>query len=243
MNVPKGSPPADGFPLLILNHGYIDPAVYTNGRGLMREQDYLARQGFVVIHTDYRNHADSSREEEAELRFRFGYVEDSINAVLAAQNSGLDFINGDKVGMLGHSMGGGVAQNVLVVVPELVDAAVLLAPVSSDQRDNFERWISRRSETAAKIEELYGTASENPEFWDNLSANTFFDRVQAPVMIHHGSGDDSVPFMWSSRLQSELEEAGKTSVFHLYPGEPHEFVAAWNRVMERTVEFFNQHLK
>jgi hypothetical protein len=28
---------------VILNHGYIDPAIYTNGRGLKREQDYLAR--------------------------------------------------------------------------------------------------------------------------------------------------------------------------------------------------------
>ena len=39
MNIPKG----DGkFPLVILNHGYIDPAIYTVGRGLKREQDYFA---------------------------------------------------------------------------------------------------------------------------------------------------------------------------------------------------------
>jgi len=49
MNIPKGAGP---FPLLILNHGYIDPKVYTQGRGLKREQDYLARQGFAVLHTD-----------------------------------------------------------------------------------------------------------------------------------------------------------------------------------------------
>ena len=54
MNKPKGNGP---FPMLILNHGYIDPAVYTNGRGLRREQDYLARRGYIVIHPDYIKHS------------------------------------------------------------------------------------------------------------------------------------------------------------------------------------------
>src|SRR3989338_4121372 len=47
LNIPKGQGP---FPLLVLNHGYIDPEIYTNGRGLKREQDYLARHGYAVIH-------------------------------------------------------------------------------------------------------------------------------------------------------------------------------------------------
>lgn len=49
MNVPKGSPPIGGFPLLMLNHGFIDPAIYTNARGLKREQDYLVRQGYRPV--------------------------------------------------------------------------------------------------------------------------------------------------------------------------------------------------
>src|SRR3989344_1177212 len=85
MNVPKGSP-AGGFPVLILNHGHIDTAVYTNGRGLKREQDYLARRGYVVIHPDYRNHAQSDKDPEADVNFRLGYVEDVINAVYAMKN-------------------------------------------------------------------------------------------------------------------------------------------------------------
>ena len=136
MNVPKGQGP---FPLLVLNHGHIDTAIYTNGRGLKREQDYLARRGYVVIHPDYRNHADSDNDPDTDNEFRLGYVEDVINAVFAARLSDLDFINGQRIGMLGHSMGGGVTINVLVVQPDLVDAAVLFAPVSADARDNYER--------------------------------------------------------------------------------------------------------
>ena len=55
---PRGRGP---FPAVVLNHGYIEPSIYVTGQGLMREQDYLARAGFVVLHTDYRGHAGSTR--------------------------------------------------------------------------------------------------------------------------------------------------------------------------------------
>ena len=51
---PRGPGP---FPAVVLDHGYIEPSVYVTGQGLMREQDALARDGFVVLHTDYRGHA------------------------------------------------------------------------------------------------------------------------------------------------------------------------------------------
>ncbi|MDP3794842.1 MAG: alpha/beta fold hydrolase [bacterium] len=240
MNVPKGTGP---FPVLILNHGYIDPAVYTNGRGLRREQDYLARRGYVVLHSDYRNHAQSGKDPDAELHFRLGYTEDVINAAMAVKNSTLDFLDRERIGMLGHSMGGGVALNVLVVQPALVDAAVLFAPVSADYRENFTRWVARRPETAAQIVERYGTPEGSPEFWDNISAVSFLDRIAAPVMIHHGTADASVPLAWSERLRQALEEKKRTAALYIYPGEPHEFIRAWTEVMERTVSFFDRHLK
>jgi len=68
-NIPKGNGP---FPVIILNHGYIDPLIYTNGRGLKREQDYLARQGYFVVHPDYRNHAQSDEDPENDVNFRLG---------------------------------------------------------------------------------------------------------------------------------------------------------------------------
>lgn len=100
MSLPEGEGP---FPVLILNHGYIDASVYTSGRGLRREQDYLARQGFLVIHPDYRNHAQSSRVDEDELENRLGYVEDVISAVVAVRASSLPYFEGN-IGMLGHSI-------------------------------------------------------------------------------------------------------------------------------------------
>lgn len=239
MNVPKGDGP---WPVLILNHGYIDPAVYTNGRGLKREQDYLARRGYIVIHPDYRNHAGSSKDPNTEFNFRLGYTEDVINLIMAIKESELDIFQSDNIGLLGHSMGGGIALNVMVIDPSLVKAVVLFAPVNALARYNFDRWVRRREDLANQIVEAYGSPEDSPEFWDNLSPATFFDRVEAPVLLHHGDADKDVPLLWSEELEEWMKTAGKDIIFHVYKDEPHEFTSAWPQVMERTVGFFAKNL-
>ncbi len=239
MNVPKGDGP---FPVLILNHGYIDPAVYTNGRGLKREQDYLAKQGFVVIHPDYRNHAESDQDEESEFSLRLGYTEDVLNAIYAVRGAGLPYIDGERIGMMGHSMGGGIAQNVMVAQPELVDAFVLYAPVSGDYRENFRRYTERREDVAQAIVERYGSIDENPEFWDRVSAASYYHRVRAPVQIHIGTNDESTPPEWSQEIHDRLVAKGKDVTLYIYEGEPHELINQWPLMMGRVASFFSTHL-
>lgn len=240
MNIPKGEGP---FPVLILNHGHIDTNIYTNGRGLRREQDYFARHGFAVLHTDYRNHAESNKDTRDELAVRLSYAEDAINSVYALKNAKLPNLDTEKIGMLGHSMGGGVTLGALVIDPALVDAAVLYAPVSGDMRKSYERWMSRRPEAAESIAKLYGTPTSSPEFWDNVSSETFYDRITAPIAIFHGTADESVPLEWLEETKKLLEEKGKQVSLTIYPDAPHEFVKDWQNFMDSSRIFFEQNLK
>src|SRR6478735_2995850 len=89
---PTGQGP---FPAVVLNHGYIEPSVYVTGHGLMREQDYLARAGFVVLHTDYRGYADSDATTDRERETRLGYTRDTINAVESLKR--LRYVDPDRV--------------------------------------------------------------------------------------------------------------------------------------------------
>ena len=236
MNVPSTPGP---HPALVLNHGYIDPAVYTNGRGLMREQDYLARRGYVVLHTDYRNHAQSSKDPDSELTLRLGYTADVVNAVLALRTS--QYVDPSRIALLGRSMGGGITYNVLVTQPGLVKAAVVFAPVSSQAADNFDRWIRADRPIASQILRRYGEPARNPAFWRNMSAVNFFDRVTEPVLIHHGESDSTCPIAWSRTSLAALKAAGKTATLYTYPGEEHAFGPAWPTSMARTVSFLKQH--
>jgi dipeptidyl aminopeptidase/acylaminoacyl peptidase len=235
LNVPR-SP--GRHPALVLNHGYIDPAVYTNGRGLQREQDYLARRGYVVLHTDYRNHAQSSKDPQSEVNLRLGYTEDVINAVLALKAS--PYVDPQRVGLFGRSMGGGITYNVLVAQPGLVKAGVVYAPVSSNAVDNFNRWGRPNAALAAEIIRAHGDPAENPTFWRNLSAVNFFDRITEPVLIQQGLADSTCPPVWAQRTYAALREAGKEATLYTYPGEEHAFAAAWPTSMARSVAFLKQ---
>ncbi|TDD14668.1 alpha/beta fold hydrolase [Kribbella turkmenica] len=236
MNVPRTP---GRHPALVLNHGYIDPAVYTNGRGLMREQDYLARRGYVVLHTDYRGHAQSTDDPRSDLNLRLGYTEDAINAVLALRTSPV--VDPNRIGMLGRSMGGGVTYNALVAQPGLIKAAVVFAPVSSDAADNFNRWQRNDRPIASSILRAYGEPARNPAFWRNVSAINFFDRVTEPVLIHHGESDSTCPIAWSREAVAALKAADKDATLYTYPGEEHAFGPAWPTSMARTVTFLEQH--
>ena len=242
LDVPRGRGP---FPALVLAHGYIDPAVYVNGQGLRREQDWLARAGFVALHTDYRNHAGSDRDPAADRRMRLGYTEDVVNAVLALQRTRAVRVDDDRIGLLGRSMGGGVIYNVLAAQPGLVDAAVVFAPVSSRAIDNFDRWIRDdpgRSPLSDFILRRHGEPRDNLRFWREVSPRTYFDRVTEPVLIHHGTADATCPLRWSRATARAMRAAGVDVRLRTYPGEDHAFIAQWPLSMRRSVAFLRRHL-
>ncbi|MFI9613525.1 alpha/beta hydrolase family protein [Streptomyces sp. NPDC052023] len=241
LDVPEGMGP---FPALVLAHGYIDPAVYTTGRGLARQQDLLARNGCAVLHTDYRNHAGSDDDPDNDVNLRLGYTEDVIAAVKALCGSGRPETDGDRIGLLGRSMGGGVVYNTLVVTPGLVDAAAVFAPVSSRPEENIDRFQRPDGDpVVAEIEAAHGTPEENPAFWREISPITYADRVTEPLLIQHGTADGTCPLKWSEQTAAAFAAAGVDVRLVKQPGEGHTFHARWRSSMDTTMDFFARHLR
>lgn len=239
MNVPVGP---GRHPVVVFNHGYIDPDIYVTGQGLRREQDYLARRGYLVVHVDYRNHAQSDDDPNADLNLRLGYVRDAINALAALRAANLPYADPDRAAMLGRSMGGSVTMAAAVTHPDLFDAYVMFAPTSADAVDNFNKWTrgqSQRFALAQRIEQAYGSPEANPQFWDGVSPITFVDQVTRPILILHGTRDDTCPIEWSERTVAALQRAGKQVQFARYD-DGHAFGPAYTQSMQRTVAFLNQ---
>ena len=229
------------FPAIVLNHGYIDPAVYRTGQGLAREQDALARTGFVVLHTDYGGHAGSDPIGPLERESRLAYTADAVNAVEALRR--LRYVDDDRLAMLGRSMGGGITMNALVTQPGLVRAAVLYSSISSDAVENIEHFAGRSD--PARLREIYalfGTPRQNPDFYQDLSPRTFFDRITEPVLVHHGTVDGTCPPRWARETQRAMRAAGVRSRLRWYDGEDHAFYDQWSESMDRTIDFLRREL-
>lgn len=236
---PAGTGP---FPGIVLNHGYIEPSIYDPGQGMAREQDALARAGFVVLHTDYRGHAGSDAVRPFERESRLAYTRDAINAVASLEK--LPYVDGDRLAMMGRSMGGGVTMNALVTQPGLVDAAVIYASVSSAFLDNLDHFtVPNRPETARALYDRFGTPEQSPDFYAGLSARTYFDRITEPVLSLHGAADATCPPRWARQTQNLMQQAGVDSRLTFYPGEDHAFYARWQDSMDLSIRFIREQFR
>lgn len=236
---PKGKGP---FPMVVLAHGYIDPAVYVNGQGFRREQDWLPRNGYGVLHVDYRNHACSDKDPRNDVNMRLGYAEDVINAGLAIRNSDIPWIDTDRVAVLGRSMGGGVTYQALTIAPGVFDAAITYASTSTNAADNFNKWQRNDYDISDRILEKYGEPRDNPEQWKRMSSRNYFFRITEPVLAFHGTKDESCDISWARATEKALTKAGVNNELVEYKGAGHYFYGPWSNSIKRVGKFLDEHL-
>ncbi len=237
MNVPNDTAPKKGFPLLILNHGLIGKDIYFPGRGSRREQDFFARHGYVTVHPDYRGLGESDPDFSPHHDFYVGYSLDVAHLVDAVKKRDFKFIDDQKMGMWGHSMGGGIATRVMLLRPE-IRAFVLFAPISADAEDNF---YELTNEEIMWLYQTYGR--EGAGIYRKISPLAYFQNVTSPVQLHHGTADKDVPISFSEKMYAVLKEHGKRVEYFVYAGAPHEFVEDWSLAAERALQFFDRYVK
>lgn len=237
MNVPKSSAPENKFPVLILNHGLIPPSIYTTGRGSKRESDFFSRHGYITIHPDYRGHASSSPDTAQHHDFYVGYSKDVTRLLDAIERDPPSFLDASRIGMWGHSMGGGIAARVMVLRPE-VKAYVLFAPISADAEDNF---YELTPEEITWLHNTYGPAGD--QIYRSMSPIEYFGDVSSPVQIHHGAADTAVPILFSDKMYHALKQYSKKVEYFVYPDEKHEFIKEWPLAAHRALQFFDHYVK
>jgi dipeptidyl aminopeptidase/acylaminoacyl peptidase len=227
MVTPKGQGP---FPVIILNHGYIPPSEYWTGADTYDASTYLASRGFLTISPDFRGWG---RSESGENIFRTGLPIDVMNLISSLPS--LPQADPGRVGIWGHSMGGGAVSWVMAVDPR-VKASLLYAPVSADARDRRRFGGSGPSANDA----LW---SDDPTFLDKISPINYFDAVAGVVQIHQGAADTTTPPRWAEAIHRALLAAGKPVEYFSYEGQGHALRGdAWRAFLQRTADFFAEYL-
>lgn len=244
LTVPQGEKPPTGFPVIIFNHGYIPPAEYRTTERYVAYVAAFASNGYIVIKSDYRGHGSSEGRTESAYGSP-AYTIDVLNALASARR--LPDADPNRVGMWGHSMGGYITLRAMVVDPT-IKAGVIWAGVVASYPDLFNDWwggggSSSRSGWRSSMVNTYGTPDENPEFWNSLSANSYLRDLIAPIQLHHGTGDTTVPYEFSVTLDEQMRAVGRSVQLVTYDGDDHNIARNRDVALTVSVVFFDEYVK
>lgn len=229
MNVPVGEGP---FPVIILNHGYYNPASFNSGDGTKSMADILAANGYLTLASDYRGHGNSENDPEARRGgHRPEYAIDVLNLMTSVKS--LPKADSNRVGMWGHSMGGEVALRVAEATNQL-KALVLWAPTATRASDNRGFAAGRH---------MQGANPSPDSDQDGASPMNYLKYIQTPISLHQGLADTDVNPEGSKQLNEALNNEGKQIEYFEYEGQDHNFSLGWDLISKRNLEFFDKYLK
>lgn len=234
-NIPKGAGP---FPVIVALHGYIDPAIYQTLDYTTSALDYLTQTGYIVIHPNMRGYPPSDTGDNL---FRVGMAVDVLNllALIKSQSGPPELFAAasDEIGLWAHSMGGSIALRVLTVSSD-VKAAVLFSSLSGNESKNSVLLSQTSSDP------IYQTELNAPRnVFKYISPMYYYQYITAPIQLHHGSVDQTVPVAWAEETCTAMKTAGVQIECIYYPTEDHTFRSrVAEQVTSAMLGFYQAHL-
>lgn len=241
-NVPKAR---GEYPLIVMLRGYVDRETYTTGAGTQRAGEVFAKSGFITLAPDFLGYGESDMPSENPIEERFQTYTTVLVLLESIKNLNTSFLENnlaaraasDQIGIWGHSNGGQIALTVLEITGRSYPT-VLWAPVSKPfpysvlyYTDDFDDRGKMLRRTVADFEKDYDVELYN--------VTNFFDKINAPLAIHQGTDDGSVPQKWSDQLVDELERLGKDVEYFTYVGADHNLLpVGWNLAVTRAIDFY-----
>ena len=230
----------DKCPVIAQFRGYVDLEIYAPGVGTQRSARVFAGNGFISLAPDGLGYGGSDMPSADVFEERFQSYTAALN-LLAAIETWSKF-NGHLF-VWGHSNGGQVAISVLEISQKSYPTA-LWAPVSkpfpysilyyTDEADDKGKALRKK---LARFEQDYDV--------DLYSLPNYLNRITAPLQIHQGTADEAVPQKWSDELVKLLSTMNHELItnYYVYPGADHNMTGAWNTVINRDIQFYNNNLK
>ncbi|HSR50890.1 MAG TPA: alpha/beta fold hydrolase [Acidobacteriota bacterium] len=204
----------------LVNHGYAVLAV--NNRG-------SSGYGKTFFHKDDQKHGEVDLQDCVYGRT---YLES------------LDWIDGEKIGIIGGSYGGYMVAAALAFEPEVFDVGIDIFGVTN--------WVRTLSEIppwwAAFRDALYaemGNPAEDEERLRRISPLFHADQIKRPLLVVQGANDPRVQKVESDEIVEAVRQNGVPVEYVVFDDEGHGFQNRDNRIeaSERYLQFLDKHLK
>jgi dipeptidyl aminopeptidase/acylaminoacyl peptidase len=204
----------------LVNHGYAVLAVNNRGSG---------GYGKTFYHMDDRKHGDVDLKDCVAAR---GYLE------------GLDWVDGNRVAIMGGSYGGYMVGAALAFAPEAFDAGIDIFGVMNWVRtlESMPAWWG--AERDALFDEM-GNPTEDRERLERISPLYHAENIVRPLLVVQGANDPRVLQVESDEIVEKVKANGIPVEYVIFDDEGHGFTKKKNRIeaAERYREFLDRHLE
>ena len=216
INIPKTG---GVHPVIIAVHGAGSFDTYASQKYETDLFDLFTQQDYIVIFPNLRKYLPS---DDGDNLFRVGMTVDVLNLIAlvkaAAGPPGLfDNASHKQIGLFGYSMGGDIVLRALTVSSE-IKAAVLYSSLSGDEAKNSQLLWQLSGDLEFKNETV-----TPPEVLKQISPNNYYQYINAPVQLFHGTADPTVPVAFAQDTCSALTNAGVNVNCMYFTGEGHSF--------------------
>lgn len=241
MYKPKQAAADTPVPALVWVHG--GPGGQST-RGYSATIQHMVNHGYAVYAANNRGssgygktfyHLDDKRHGQEDLR-------DIVEAGHFLR--GLDWVDGEKVGVIGGSYGGYMTAAALTFHPEEFEVGINIFGVTNWVRtlQSIPDWW------AAFREALYdemGDPATDAERHEAISPLFHAENVTKPMLVVQGANDPRVLQVESDELVAAIRENGVYVEYVLFPDEGHGFLRKENRITasEAYVTFLDTFLK
>ncbi|MBA2353508.1 MAG: alpha/beta fold hydrolase [Acidobacteria bacterium] len=238
---PRGASASQKVPALVMVHGGPGGQSRT---GYSAMTQHLANHGYAVLAANNRGssgygktfyHLDDKRHGEVDL-----------DDIVHGRNylASLDWVDADRIGIIGGSYGGYMVGAALAFRPDVFDVGVNIFGVMNWVRtlSNIPPWW------AAFKESLYdemGDPATDGERHRRISPLFHARNIRAPLLVVQGANDPRVLQAESDEIVAAVKANGVPVEYVLFPDEGHGFTKRDNRIKasDAYVGFLDTHLK
>jgi dipeptidyl aminopeptidase/acylaminoacyl peptidase len=204
------------YPLIVFPHGGVHSNFSTYYTHIIKELMY---QQYIVVAAEYRGSTGYGKSHYEKIDYGGLEIED-VDSSRKFMLDNYDFVDPERVGIVGWSHGGLIALMNTFKYPENYKVAFAGVPVSDlIIRLGYMDFDYRKLFSADY--HIGQTVEENPEEYKRRSPAWNVEKLQTPLLIHTNTNDEDVRFIEVEVLLNALKEADKEfeyEIFNELPG-------------------------
>jgi len=213
--IPKEIDYSKKYPLIVFPHGGVHASFTTYYTHILRELIY---QKYIVVAADYRGSTGYGKSFYEKIDYGGLEIED-VDASRKFMIENYEFVDSNRVGIIGWSHGGLIALMCVFNHPENYKVCFAGVPVS----DLVARMGYKDDEYRALYSAEYHigkTAEENVNEYKRRSPAWNADKLKTPLLIHTNTNDEDVNVLEVEHLIKSLKAANKKFEYEIFNDLP-----------------------